>query len=100
MHVDISRTRADRAFDSAAHRQQPGLAGRHRGLAERPRGAAHGARLMLVDFFLKLRACGVPVTLRELLDLLSALEARVIHGSIDDFYQLSRLCLVKDETQF
>jgi uncharacterized protein with von Willebrand factor type A (vWA) domain len=55
---------------------------------------------MLVDFFLKLRAYGVPVTLRELLDLLNALEARVIHGSIDDFYQLSRLCLVKDETHF
>jgi uncharacterized protein with von Willebrand factor type A (vWA) domain len=55
---------------------------------------------MLVDFFLKLRAYGLPVTLRELLDLLNALDARVIHGSIDDFYQLSRLCLVKDETRY
>jgi uncharacterized protein with von Willebrand factor type A (vWA) domain len=55
---------------------------------------------MLVDFFLKLRAYGLPVTLRELLDLLSALEARVIHGSIDDFHALARLCLVKDETRF
>ena len=49
---------------------------------------------MLVDFFVKLRACGLPVTLRELLDLLAALDARVIHGSLDDFYALSRLCLV------
>src|SRR5687768_10802031 len=55
---------------------------------------------MLVDFFLKLRAYDLPVTLRELLDLLNALEARVIHGSIDDFYQLARLCLVKDETRY
>ncbi|MEK0081942.1 vWA domain-containing protein [Benzoatithermus flavus] len=55
---------------------------------------------MLVDFFLKLRAYGLPVTLRELLDLLSALEARVIQGSIEDFYALARLCLVKDETHY
>ena len=55
---------------------------------------------MLVDFFLKLRGCGLPVTLRELLDLLRALDARVIHGSIDDFYGLSRLCLVKDEAHY
>lgn len=55
---------------------------------------------MLVDFFLKLRAHGLPVTLRELLDLLGALQARVIHGSLDDFHQLARLCLVKDETHY
>ena len=55
---------------------------------------------MLVDFFLKLRGHGLPVTLRELLDLLQALDARVIHGSLDDFHQLARLCLVKDETHY
>ena len=55
---------------------------------------------MLVDFFFKLRAYGVPVTLRELLDLLGALDARVIHGSLHDFYALSRLCLIKDETHY
>ncbi|MGD9509246.1 MAG: VWA domain-containing protein [Geminicoccaceae bacterium] len=55
---------------------------------------------MLVDFFLKLRAYGLPVTLRELLDLLGVLETRVIYGSLDDFYTVSRLCLVKDETQY
>ena len=55
---------------------------------------------MLVDFFLSLRAHGLPVSLRELLDLLRALEARVIHGSIEDFYQLARLCLVKDEAHY
>ena len=55
---------------------------------------------MLVDFFLKLRTYGLPVTLRELLDLLGVLDARVIHGSLDDFYAVSRLCLVKDEAQY
>lgn len=55
---------------------------------------------MLVDFFLRLRGHGLPVTLRELLDLLGVLDARVIHGSLDDFYAVSRLCLVKDETQY
>lgn len=55
---------------------------------------------MLVDFFLKLRAHGLPVTLRELLDLLGALQARLVHGSLEDFHQLARLCLVKDETHY
>jgi uncharacterized protein with von Willebrand factor type A (vWA) domain len=55
---------------------------------------------MLVDFFLKVRAYGLPVTLRELLDLLAALDGRVVHGSIDDFYALARVCLVKDEAHY
>ena len=55
---------------------------------------------MLVDFFLKLRAHGLPVTVRELLDLLGALQARVIHGSLDDFHQLARLCLVRSKSHY
>ena len=55
---------------------------------------------MLVDFFLRLRGHGLPVTLRELLDLLQALDARIIQGSMDDFHRLARLCLVKDETLY
>lgn len=55
---------------------------------------------MLVDFFLKLRAHGLPVSLRELLDLVRALEARVVHGSIEEFHALARLCLVKDEANY
>ena len=55
---------------------------------------------MLVDFFLKLRAHGLPVSLRELLDLVRALESRVVHGSIDEFHALARLCLVKDESNY
>ena len=55
---------------------------------------------MLVDFLFRLRAHGLPVSLRELLDLLQALDARVIHGSLDGFHLLARLCLVKDEALY
>jgi uncharacterized protein len=55
---------------------------------------------MLVKFFFELRAGGVPVTLTEFLTLLQALRARVADVSAQDFYYLSRLCLVKDERYF
>ncbi|MDN3652894.1 hypothetical protein QWY77_08970 [Thalassotalea ponticola] len=55
---------------------------------------------MLIDFFFKLREYQVPCTLRELLDLLNAMKQRVISCSIDDFYLVSRLILVKDESHF
>lgn len=52
---------------------------------------------MLVNFFNGLRDAGVPVTTRELLDLLTGLEQHVAFASIDDFYYFSRTCMVKDE---
>ncbi len=55
---------------------------------------------MLVDFFYKLREYQIPASLRELLDLLSAMEKGVVYADIDDFYQLARLCLIKDEVYF
>lgn len=55
---------------------------------------------MLVNFFHGLRDAGVPVTTRELLDLMDGLKAHVAFGSIDDFYFFSRTCLVKDEKYF
>lgn len=55
---------------------------------------------MLVNFFQGLRDAGVPVTTRELLDLMDGLKAHVAFGSIDDFYFFSRTCLVKDEKYF
>jgi uncharacterized protein with von Willebrand factor type A (vWA) domain len=55
---------------------------------------------MLVDFFLHLKSFGLPVSTRELLTLLAALDARVASGSIDDFHSLARTCLVKDEQHF
>ena len=55
---------------------------------------------MLIEFFLKLKAGGVPASIGEFLTLLEALDKRVISGSVDDFYYLSRACLVKDEKYF
>ncbi len=55
---------------------------------------------MLIEFFLKLKAGGVPASIREFLTLLEALDKRVISESVDDFYHLSRTCLVKDEKYF
>ena len=45
---------------------------------------------MLIEFFLKLKQGSVPVSVREFLTLLEALDKRVISGGIDDFYYLSR----------
>ncbi len=55
---------------------------------------------MLVNFFHGLRDAGVPVTTRELLDLLSGIRQHVVFASIDDFYYFSRTCMVKDEKYF
>ena len=55
---------------------------------------------MLVRFFFELRAAAVPVSITEFLALLEALRARVAEVSAQDFYYLSRACLVKDERHY
>src|SRR4051812_29614970 len=55
---------------------------------------------MLIDFFLKLKAHKLPVSIKEYLTLLEALDKKVIGSSVDDFYYLSRIALVKDEANF
>ncbi len=55
---------------------------------------------MLIDFFLHLKAAKLPVSTREFLTLLDALEHNVVANSIDDFYFLARTCLVKDEALY
>lgn len=55
---------------------------------------------MLIGFFEEVRRHRVPATIKELLDLISALEHKLAFASLDDFYFLSRLCLVKDEKNF
>jgi len=55
---------------------------------------------MLLNFFYGLRRARVPVTTKEFLVLLEALEKNVIFGSVDDFYLLARTCLVKDEKYY
>ncbi|MGI9520236.1 MAG: vWA domain-containing protein [Hyphomicrobiaceae bacterium] len=52
---------------------------------------------MLINLFYALRAADVPVTLREHLTLLDAMRHGLTGRSVQDFYYLSRTCLVKDE---
>ncbi|MFN4360964.1 MAG: vWA domain-containing protein [Hylemonella sp.] len=68
---------------------------------------------MLIDFFYTLRAAKLPVSVKEYLTLLEALQAGVVGPkaapeseggssgySVDDFYYLSRTSLVKDEKHY
>jgi uncharacterized protein with von Willebrand factor type A (vWA) domain len=56
---------------------------------------------MFQHFFHELRAAKVPVTLKEYLTLLEAMDKGVVNGAagseVQDFYYLSRAALVKDE---
>lgn len=53
---------------------------------------------MFLELFYKLREARLPVSLREYLTLLEAMEQGVADYNVDHFYYLSRSCLVKDET--
>lgn len=55
---------------------------------------------MLFSFFLTLRAAGLKTALSEFLMLLEAMSKHVAIFSLDDFYHLARITLVKDETQY
>jgi len=52
---------------------------------------------MFLDFFLLLKNDGIPVTIREYLTLLEALDEGIAEYSVDDFYYLSRTSLIKHE---
>ncbi|MCZ8098037.1 MAG: VWA domain-containing protein [Burkholderiales bacterium] len=52
---------------------------------------------MFLTFFTNLREAKVPVTLREYLTLMEGLDKDVADLSVDGFYHLARVCLVKDE---
>ena len=55
---------------------------------------------MLIDFFLNVKNSGINVTLKELLDLVNALDKRIINPKIEDFYYLSRSIMIKDEKYY
>ena len=55
---------------------------------------------MLINFFMTLKEERLPVSFTELFSLLECLKKNIIFGNVDDFYHLSRLCLVKDEKNF
>jgi len=52
---------------------------------------------MFATFFKELRDARIPVTLKEYLTLLEALDADVAGRRVEDFYYLARSALVKDE---
>src|SRR3984957_6318194 len=52
---------------------------------------------MFLQFFTSLREAQVPVTLREYLTLMEAIDADLAEQSVENFYYLARTALVKDE---
>ena len=52
---------------------------------------------MFLPFFLKLKEAKIPVTLKEYLTLLEALQQDLVTYDVEAFYYLSRAALVKDE---
>ncbi len=55
---------------------------------------------VLTDFFLQIRGNGVPASIKEYLTLLEAMAHNLAECSIDDFYQIARITLVKNETHY
>ena len=52
---------------------------------------------MFISFFQELKQAGLPVTLKEFLTLMEALDEDLADKKVEDFYFLSRAILVKDE---
>ena len=55
---------------------------------------------MLINFFMTLKEERLTVSFTELFSLLECLKKNIVFGKVEDFYYLSRLCLVKDEKNF
>ncbi|GLS01717.1 VWA domain-containing protein [Brevundimonas denitrificans] len=55
---------------------------------------------MLLPFFTALRDARVPVSMKEWLHLMEAMDKDVAGRKVDDFYHLSRAVLVKDEKHY
>ncbi|ODU45034.1 VWA domain-containing protein [uncultured Aquimonas sp.] len=55
---------------------------------------------MFIGLFERLRSSGVPVSLRELLDLHAALERGLAFADLEELHALARALLVKDERHF
>ena len=53
---------------------------------------------MFLPFFEHLRRSGLPVSLREFLTFLEALDAGMATYDVDTFYYLARASMVKSET--
>ncbi|WP_445777822.1 vWA domain-containing protein [Shewanella sp.] len=55
---------------------------------------------MFIDFFLTLKKHNVPCSLRELLDLITALKTGVVFADVEAFYHLAKIVMVKDEIHY
>jgi len=55
---------------------------------------------VFIDFFLTLKKHQVPCSLRELLDLIAVLKKGVVFADVDEFYNLAKIVMVKDEVHY
>ena len=55
---------------------------------------------MLIDFFYTLKKAQIPVSIKEYLILMEALQKHLVFADTEEFYYLARTCLVKDEMHF
>src|SRR5690606_19309361 len=55
---------------------------------------------MLIGFFSTLRKERLPVSLGELFSLIECMKHNFAFASIDEFYLLARMCMVKDEKHY
>jgi uncharacterized protein with von Willebrand factor type A (vWA) domain len=55
---------------------------------------------VLIDFFFTLKDAKIPVSIKEFLVLLEAMQRNLINPSLDEFYYLSRTTMVKDEAHY
>ena len=55
---------------------------------------------MFIDFFLTLKKHKVPCSLRELLDLIALLKKGVVFANVEEFYNLAKIVMVKDEIHY
>jgi len=56
--------------------------------------------VMLIDFFFTLKDAKIPVSIKEFMILMEAMREGVSEPSLDEFYYLSRMTLVKDEAHY
>src|ERR1700752_2262402 len=66
-------------------------------LQGRARARGQPGIAMFVNFFHELKSAGLPVTLREYLTLMEAMDLDLAGRRVEDFYYLARATLVKDE---
>jgi len=55
---------------------------------------------VFIDFFLTLKKHKVPCSLRELLDLIALLKKGVVFANVEEFYNLAKIVMVKDEIHY